>query len=302
MSACRYYRRVPFAPSLLILLVLAGSVAILAQTDNNITQLQNQLKAEGFYSGDPTGVLDGKTKDALTGYQVRHSLVPTGKLDAPTIKLLKASATPAPVIQAPPGPGVLNGSWRRLPGGELEFVNEQPAPTPSPSAANRSPASPPAEGPAAPTTAPKNPPPPPMTPVSPSSQPPRGSPGNVVPAENLRDFVENFLQAGLALPLGSEAKFFSERVDYLGTPGVLRQDVQRDLVRYDRKWPHRRFWIDGDIQIEQPGGNEIKIAFPLRYELRNGSRYATGKVLKSLTLLRTATNELQIIAVSESSL
>jgi hypothetical protein len=141
-----------------------------------------------------------------------------------------------------------------------------------------------------------------MTPVSPSSQPPRGSPGNVVPAENLRDFVENFLQAGLALPLGSEAKFFSERVDYLGTPGVLRQDVQRDLVRYDRKWPHRRFWIDGDIQIEQPGGNEIKIAFPLRYELRNGSRYATGKVLKSLTLLRTATNELQIIAVSESSL
>ena len=88
-------------------------------------------------------------------------------------------------------------------------------------------------------------------------------------------------------------------MDYFGAPNVPRQQIQRDLVRYDQKWPHRRFWIDGDIQVEQQSGNEIKLLFPLRYEFRNGSRHASGKVLKSLTLFNTANNEMQIVAGSE---
>ena len=89
-------------------------------------------------------------------------------------------------------------------------------------------------------------------------------------------------------------------MDYFGAPNVARQQIERDLVRYNRKWPHRRFWIDGDVQVEQQNGNEIKLLFPLRYELRKGSRHASGKVLKSLTLVKTADNEMQIVAVNES--
>ena len=118
--------------------------------------------------------------------------------------------------------------------------------------------------------------------------------------DSLRDYVEAFVQAGLARPVGSELKFFAERVDYFGAPNVARQQIERDLVRYNRKWPHRRFWIDGDVQVERQGGNEIKLLFPLRYELRNGSRHASGKVLKSLTLVKTADNEMQIVAINES--
>jgi hypothetical protein len=118
--------------------------------------------------------------------------------------------------------------------------------------------------------------------------------------DSLRDYVEAFVQAGLARPVGSELKFFAERVDYFGAPNVARQQIERDLVRYHRKWPHRRFWIDGDVQVERQSGNEIKLLFPLRYELRNGSRHASGKVLKSLTLVKTADNEMQIAAINES--
>lgn len=118
--------------------------------------------------------------------------------------------------------------------------------------------------------------------------------------DSLRDYVEAFVQAGLARPVGSELRFFAERVDYFGAPNVARQQIQRDLVRYNKKWPHRRFWIDGDVQVERQSGNEIKLLFPLRYELRNGSRHASGKVLKSLTLVKTADNEMQIVAVNES--
>ena len=132
--------------------------------------------------------------------------------------------------------------------------------------------------------------------------PPRGSlsGGDTINPDSLRDYVEAFVQAGLARPVGSELKFFAERVDYFGAPNVARQQIQRDLVRYNKKWPHRRFWIDGDVQVERQSGNEIKLLFPLRYELRNGSRHASGKVLKSLTLVKTADNEMQIVAVNES--
>src|SRR5204863_9967337 len=117
--------------------------------------------------------------------------------------------------------------------------------------------------------------------------------------ESLREYVEAFVQAGLARPPASELKFFGERVDYFGAPNVSRQQIQRDLVRYSEKWPHRTFWIDGEIQAEQQSGNEIKLVFPLRYELRNGSRHASAKVLKSLTLLKTAKHEIQIVAVNQ---
>ncbi len=89
-------------------------------------------------------------------------------------------------------------------------------------------------------------------------------------------------------------------MDYFGATNVTRQQIRRDLVRYNRKWPHRRFWIDGDIQVERQSGNKIKLVFQLRYELRNGSRQASGKVLKSLTVVKTADNEMQIVAVNES--
>jgi hypothetical protein len=105
--------------------------------------------------------------------------------------------------------------------------------------------------------------------------------------------------AGLARPPGSEIKFFAERVDYLGTAGVPREQVQRDLVRYHQKWPHRRFWMDGDIQIEPQSGDKVRLVVPLAYELRNGSKHASGKVLKDFTLIKTAGNEMQIVAVSE---
>ena len=122
------------------------------------------------------------------------------------------------------------------------------------------------------------------------------APSTVTP--ELEFMVEQYVASGETV--GSELKFFAERVNYFGAPNVARQQIERDLVRYNKKWPHRRFWIDGDLQVERQSGNEIKLVIPLRYELRNGSRHTSGKVLKSLTLVKTADNEMQIVAVNES--
>jgi peptidoglycan hydrolase-like protein with peptidoglycan-binding domain len=286
---------------LLTLAVFTACGVILARTDDNMVTVQNRLKAGGFYFGNPTGLLDSETAAALTRYQIRHGLTVTGKLDAPTAKELNASA---PKTQSTPR--ALTGSWRRLRSGEMQFVEQQqPPPTPWPSAATRvvfSPpaAAPPAEGPAASPSVAGNPPPK-TAPLPANLKQPRGSlsGADTVNPDNLRDYVEAFVQAGLARPQGGEIKFFAESVDYFGRPNVPREQIQRDLVRYNQKWPHRRFWIDGDIQFQEQSGSGIKLLFPLRYELRNGARHTSGKVLKSLTLLKTANNELQIVAVNE---
>src|SRR5438552_1448924 len=78
---------------------------ILAQTNENLVRVQNRLKAEGLFFGDPTGVLDAQTKTALALYQIDHHLSVTGQLDAPTAKELDASTpTPTPTPSPKPSP------------------------------------------------------------------------------------------------------------------------------------------------------------------------------------------------------
>ncbi|PYL92330.1 MAG: hypothetical protein DMF14_04365 [Verrucomicrobia bacterium] len=328
--------------SLIAVAALTVCGVILAQTNDNLVRVQNRLKAEGFFFGDPTGVLDAQTRTALALYQIDHHLTVTGQLDAPTARALDASPqtpmfTPTP-RQSPTPTGTPSATATPTPrptptatptATPIATPTSTPTPTPTPSpkpsptptatpTATPTPRPTPSVTPTAtpiatpirtptPTGSPAPSPTPTLTPIaSPppnvKQPPPRGSlsGGDMMNPDSLRGYVEAFVQAGLARPVGSELKFFAERVDYFGAPNVARQQIERDLVRYNRKWPHRRFWIDGDVQVERQSGNEIKLVFPLRYELRNGSRHASGKVLKSLTLVKTADNEMQIVAVNES--
>src|SRR5207248_1598870 len=294
--------------SLIAVAALTVCGVILAQTNDNLVRVQNRLKAEGLFFGDPTGVLDAQTKTALALYQIDHHLTVTGQLDAPTARELDASPqTPMFTPTPKPSPTPTGSPSATATPQPTPTTNPTPKPTPTPPATPNATATPiatPTSTPA-PTGSPAPSPTPTPTPIaSPppnvKQPPPRGSlsGGDTMNPDSLRGYVEAFVQAGLARPVGSELKFFAERVDYFGAPNVARQQIQRDLVRYNRKWPHRRFWIDGDVQVERQSGNEIKLLFPLRYELRNGSRHASGKVLKSLTLVKTADNEMQIVAVN----
>src|SRR6266480_3975488 len=77
--------------SLITVAALTACGMILAQTDDNLVRVQNRLKAEGLFFGDPTGVLDAQTRTALALYQIDHHLTVTGQLDAPTARELDAS-------------------------------------------------------------------------------------------------------------------------------------------------------------------------------------------------------------------
>ena len=59
-----------------------------------------------------------------------------------------------------------------------------------------------------------------------------------------------FVLAGLDPEVGSEAEFFADRVDYFGERHVAREKIRRDLQRYNDRWPERRFWLAGELEVE----------------------------------------------------
>ena len=116
--------------------------------------------------------------------------------------------------------------------------------------------------------------------------------------ERLRDYVGAFVLAGLDPQVGSEVEFFADRVDYFGERNVAREKIRRDLQRYNNRWPERRFWLAGELEVE-PINDRLRVTFPLRYELRSPSRRSSGTVWKTLVLEKTGDDDLQIVAVNE---
>jgi hypothetical protein len=139
----------------------------------------------------------------------------------------------------------------------------------------------------------------PATAVPAPVQPPAGEYQTfTLSRERLRDYVGAFVLAGLDPRVGAELEFFADRVDYYGDGVVDRERIRRDLRSYNEKWPQRRFWLAGDVQVQPQPDSRIRVTFPLRYELQNAGKRSSGKIRKTL-LLEVTSDDLQIVSVNE---
>lgn len=275
------------------------------RADETVQAVQARLKKDGFYTGETDGRYDSATSAAVTRYQIRNGLSISGELDPETLKALDV----APPKGGPADdPSPEEGTWRRLRNGDLQFLKKlnsgeipppkAPASTPPREhppvpVAKKSPRQPAATRPVGPSRA---------TPPAREAQPETAGPpaGTDYGRERLRDFVGAFVLAGLDPRVGAELEFFADRVNYFGEANVPREKIRRDLVRYDKQWPQRRFWMAGDLSVGREANGMLRVTFPLRYELRRGSKTASGTVLKRLALRKTGGGELEIVAVNET--
>jgi hypothetical protein len=213
----------------------------------------------------------------VSRYQIRNGLQITGQLDAATSKSLGIAAAAA----SAPAPRTDSDSWRRLRKTDQRFLsrmNEGAKPAARPRA--RPQATPPTAVPA---------------PVQPSESDYQTF---TLSRERLRDYVGAFVLAGLDPQVGAELEFFAPRVNYYGEGVVSREKIRRDLLSYNDKWPRRRFWLAGNVQVEPQPDSRIRVTFPLRYELQNGGKRSSGKIRKTL-LLEVTSDDLQIVSVNE---
>jgi len=306
-------------------LAIAGSVC----ADDNVRQVQEKLRDGGFYSGEVDGAYSSQLAAALTRYQVRKGLPVTGQLDVETSDAL--GAKPA-VTKNTVAPEQSSETWRRLRRREQQTTSTDARTRSSPHAdrsvsevgpaengpvatsvtsepAVQSAGSPVQSMPAAkmrtsaeitePASAP------PATArtstetTAPASAPPATTSADEFSTERLRDYVGAFVLAGLDPHVGSEADFFADRVKYYDQGVIDREKIRNDLQDYAAHWPQRRFWFVGNIKIEPPHRKRVRVTFPLRYELRNGTTSSSGTINKTL-VLESAGDDLQIVEVNET--
>ena len=273
----------------LLAVSLFASVSLSA--DENVRAAQSRLKDAGFYFGAVSGTLDADTSAAISRYQIRNGLQITGDLNAETAKSLGVKAVATSSDAAP----AENRSWQRLRKTDQQFIERRQAANPGRKRANTSTA------PAAQRQAP-----PPSNKTSsarsiPATSAPAGSDYGsvlVLSRERLRDYVGAFVLAGLDPRVVSELEFFADRVDYYNRGTVGRGKIRADLQQYNERWPQRRFWLAGEVDVQPQADSRVRVTFPLRYELRNGSKRSSGKVRKTL-LLEVVGDDLQIVSVNE---
>jgi peptidoglycan hydrolase-like protein with peptidoglycan-binding domain len=245
------------------------------RADDTIRDVQTRLKAGGFYSGEINGRYDSETAAGVTRYQIRNGLKITGELDQATRYALGVATTEPKT----PMPRFGDDVWRALRRSDQVAINKMIA---EEAAKKEKPTQPAAVAAKSPSTMPSV--------ASTSSD--RGR------DERLHDYIAAFVLAGLDPLVGAETEFFADRVDYFGETGVTKEKIRRDLERYNERWPERAFTLAGPLDV-RPVRDRLKVTFPLRYELRNGSKTAAGKVSKTLLLEKTGRDDFQIVAVNE---
>ena len=292
--------------------------------DDNVREVQEKLRDDGFYSGEIDGAYSSDLSAALTRYQIRNGLPINGQLDADTSKALGAKTA---VTSSAADADQSSETWRRLRRGERKTsatarktssptdeetpaagterrTRSAPAPrertssdtteTASTRTATAGISSGTTQSAAAPAAA-----------VETSSQttntvltaPPADSAAGIS-TERLRDYVAAFVLAGLDKNVAAETEFFADRVEYYDQGIMDRDKIREDLKRYDERWPERHFWVAGTINVEPQNDSRVRVTFPLGFKLRNGSRLMTGKVDKTL-LLEPVGDDLQIVSVNE---
>jgi peptidoglycan hydrolase-like protein with peptidoglycan-binding domain len=256
---------------------------------DNVRAVQEKLRDSGLYFGEIDGVYSSELAAALGRYQIRNGLPITGQLDVATSKAL--GAKPAVTTSSPNDQTRTSEIWERLRKSDQQFPGKTVWHGVSPGAAETGITTTPPQSTSAA-----------IAPGTQSASPPPAtvdnSPASDTSEERLRDYVGAFVLAGLDPQVGAEAAFFADRVQYYNEGMKDREKIREDLKRYDSRWPGRKFWLAGDITVEPQTDKRMRVTFPLRYELRNGSKHSSGKVDKTLVLER-AGNDLQIVAVNE---
>jgi peptidoglycan hydrolase-like protein with peptidoglycan-binding domain len=260
----------------------------------NVRAVQEKLRDSGLFFGEIDGAYSSELAAALGRYQIRNGLPITGQLDVETSKAL--GAKPAVTTSSPMDQTRTSETWERLRKSDQQFPGKTVWRAASPSANQTG----------IPTGTPLQEAPPSGASIAsddgkPASPPPAGvdnSPTSAISEERLRDYVGAFVLAGLDPQVGAEAAFFADRVQYYNEGMKDRENIREDLKRYDARWPGRKFWLAGDITVAPQTDKRVRVTFPLRYELRNGSKHSSGKVDKTLVLER-AGNDLQIVVVNE---
>lgn len=274
----------------IVMALCAVMLAMAAQADELTLSVQQQLHAQGAYSGPLDGKPGEELTKALKDFQQRHRLPVTGTLDQATAKTLddvsglalpEISMTPtaSPTIAAtPPAPAASPSPSPNAP--------PPPIPSESPNIPAKTPSPTPNESP--PPTDQQSPPE-----VSPS--PPEEAPAQFT-AERVTEFLRDFVHAGEGKYVTPQLRFYSFPVNYFARGRVNTQVARSDILRNMRRWPRRSYKLVEPVTLGAVNEETATVDFTVSYTVQKGKQKTSGK-RKTQVTLREIKGELKIVAI-----
>lgn len=94
--------------------------------------------------------------------------------------------------------------------------------------------------------------------------------------EKVRAFLDRFVDAGKTP--SEQADLFADRVDYYEHGIVGRHEILRDVDRYIRHWPHRRYEVaEISYMSADTESDRVFVSYTIDFEVARGARRIHGK-------------------------
>jgi hypothetical protein len=259
---------------LLVCAVVFAATLSRALADEQVRQVQEELRKRNLYFGDIDGQATPELASAVKRYQARKGFAVTGSVDEQTASSLHVSTTTVvaktdstwpdlPVLKSDAARQVSES--RRL---ELQRqAEENPDLAPSPA--------PPAESPA---------------------------PGQNITPERVTKLVEDYLRDGETQDIATQVRYYGSPVDYFDHGSVDQEFVKRDTSKYVQRWPDRKYMLVGQPQFVAGGedGSTV-VEFTIAFNVRNKNHAVSGKT-KNFWTLRAEGDDLKIVSIREERL
>ncbi|MFL6583376.1 MAG: peptidoglycan-binding protein [Chthoniobacterales bacterium] len=257
--------------AILIFLFFCVLTAPIARGDEQVRQVQEELRKRNLYFGDIDGHVTPDLVGALKRYQARKGFDVTGAVDEQTASSLHISTviSVAKTGQNWPDLPVLKSDAARQvsQAREVELqrqAEENPDLIPTPP--------PPAESP--------------------------GSGQNVTP-ERVAKLVHDYLRDGETQDVATQVHYYAFPVEYFDHGQVDEKFVARDTSNYVKRWPERKYTLVGQPQfIAAAKDGETAIEFTIGFNVRNKGHAASGKT-RNFWTVRTEGEDLKIVAIRE---
>jgi Putative peptidoglycan binding domain len=234
----------------------------MASADPQIAAAQESLKSQGFYRGEISGENNNQTAAAITRFQVRRGLEVTGELNEETLRALGVDPSQADGTGPKPTSQPRAEPWRTLREQDRQFLKQLTS----------------------------------GQPTEPAEQVPTAD-----SLDQIRDFIAGFVVVGINPDVEEELKFYAAEADYYDDGVVSKDFIRRDILRYNQKWPIRRYWLVGDVRVLSAlEADPVEVEYQIRYFVQDQQRESRGTAIKTLKLQRSP-DGFQITSVREKT-
>jgi hypothetical protein len=246
----------------IILFVVSSLFAPRMSADEQVRQVQEEMRKRNLYYGEIDGRSTPELAEAVARYQQRKGFAATGAVDDPTLRSLGISA-PAPSIAGDdlPDTPVLKSDLA-VRARDFRYISLQPQPTATPVEA-RKPAPPPVR-------------------------------------DQVSDLIRRYFAACETAAVNDELDFYADQIDYYDRGRVDKAFLQQDLTSYDQRWPNRRYILTSPVKITARGDKVVakcRVSFGLA--TISSTRKAAGKSDQTFVLTPRGEGGWQIVSIKE---